>query len=389
MKKVLHVITRLDRGGSAINTLATCTGLAGKYNTLLVCGLSLESNMTDEEERSLKKDMDQAVSRGVRVMTLPSLVRPIRPWQDIRALVFLIRLMVREKPDIVHTHTSKAGLLGRLAAFCARVPVVIHTPHGHIFFGHFNWLASRLFIMLERFLGLFTHRLVALTQGEKNDYLDLRVAAPESLVTIHSGVDVARFGQGAEKREKARKSLGIDPGAKVVGTVGWLLPIKGPGHLLKAMGRVWETHPEAMLVFVGQGPLQAELSRQADQVGQQDKVLFPGWTSHVEDILPGFDVFCLPSLNEGMGRVIVEAMAAGLPVVASEVGGIPDLVEDGRTGFLCGPGDLAGISEAIARLFDDPEKAREMGEQGRIKSACFSLDAMLSKLDALYEEVMP
>jgi glycosyltransferase involved in cell wall biosynthesis len=384
LNKIFHIITRLDRGGSAENTLLTCLGLAEKYELVLVHGLSLESHMTDWEKQSVDSRIKEAMERGVNVIPVISLVRRISPFRDLQALFYLWRLMIREKPDLVHTHTSKAGILGRWAAWLGRVPIIVHTAHGHVFYGHFGPLASRFFVLLERFMALITDRMIALTVGERNDYIKSSVSRPDRIVNIHSGVEIDHYMSVRVNIEEKKKSLGISSRGLVVGTVGWLLPIKGPMHLLNAMESVWQDYPEATLVFVGKGDLEAELRAKALQMGVSGRVKFLGWRDDIPEIMKILDVFVLPSLNEGMGRVLVEAMAAGRPVVASRVGGIPDLVKHGENGFLVEPGDENGVSAAIKKLLADKIMRDQMGEKGRIMAQAFSVENMVDKIDSLY-----
>jgi glycosyltransferase involved in cell wall biosynthesis len=229
---------------------------------------------------------------------------------------------------------------------------------------------------------------VALTQGEKNDYIEMSVCAPEKLLTIHSGVDVQQFlsanGRGVQKR----RSLGLKPTDAVIGFVGWLLPIKGPEYLLKAMNTVWPEKPDTALVLVGKGDLDVELRAEALAKNVNGKVKFLGWRPDINELMPIFDMLVLPSLNEGMGRVLVEAMAAGKPVVASRVGGIPDLVKDGETGYLVPPADERALAEAILKLLNDRDRAKVMGQRGKERCQQFSLEAMIAKLDNLYSDLI-
>ena len=386
-KKILHIITRLDMGGSAQNTLQTCKKLCGRYETVLVHGLSYESRMTDREKRIIEDGVEDVKAKGVRVIPLPAMVRSIRPIKDLKALLSMVRLIFKEKPDIVHTHSSKAGILGRLAAKIAGVPHIIHTPHGHVFYGHFGPFVSRLFLWIEKFFSKFTDRMVALTDGEKNDYINLSVCPPAKIFKIHSGVNIEQFMNSNGNRVQKRRSLGLDQNGAVIGFVGWLLPIKGPGHLLKAMDDVWHAYPETYLVLVGKGDLDLELRAEALRKSLNGRVKFLGWRDDVDEIIPLFDILVLPSLNEGMGRVLVEAMAAAKPVVASRVGGIPDLVRDGETGYLVPPADEKALADGIKKLLAAPENAKQMGLRGREHCRQFSLEAMIDKLDRLYSEL--
>jgi glycosyltransferase involved in cell wall biosynthesis len=381
---VLHILTRLDMGGSARNTLLTCSGLAGRYRMVLVHGLARESAMSAAEEAAVAAARREAVRRGVALIPLAALVRAVRPLQDARALVSLVRIIRAERPDIVHTHTSKAGILGRLAARLAGVRPIVHTPHGHVFYGHFGPSAARTFLALERCFARFTDRLVALTEGERRDYLALGVGSAETTCVIPSGVDLEAFAAAAAGAAAVKSSLGLDPGSQVVGFVGWLLPVKGPLNLLNAMAAVWERHPGAVLVFAGKGAQEAELRARARALGAGGRVQFLGWREDVAVLLKGFDLLVLPSLNEGMGRVLVEAMAAGVPVVASRTGGIPDLVRHEETGLLVEPGDTAGLSAAVSRLLASPAEAGRLARAGRRHCRRFGLDRMLEKLDDLY-----
>jgi len=382
--KVIHIITRLDRGGSAQNTLLTCHELSQRYEMVLVHGLSLESQMTDWERQSVDSRIGKAEESGVKMIPIPSLVRRIDPLQDLRAFFSLWRLMIRERPSIVHTHTSKPGILGRWAAKITGVPIIVHTPHGHVFYGHFGPLASRFFLIAERFTASITDRMVALTEGERKDYIAFSVSNPDKITTIHSGVEIDRYMTAEVNIEDKKKSLGLSTKGLVVGTVGWLLPIKGPIYLLNAMARIWQSHPETRLVFVGKGELEDRLRTEASGMGVSDKVTFLGWRDDIPEIMQTLDIFVLPSLNEGMARVLVEAMTAGRPIVASRAGGIPDLVKDGQNGFLVDPGDVNGLSSAIRRLLVDKKMRDEMGRRGRTIARNFSVEEMAQKIDALY-----
>ncbi len=385
--KVIHIITRLDRGGSAQNTLLTCQELSRKYEVVLAHGLSLESKMTDWERHSVESQIEEARKHGLRDITIPSLVRRIDPVRDIRAFFAIWRLLIREKPAIVHTHTYKAGILGCWAAKMAGVPIIIHTPHGHIFFGHFKPLVSRFFMMIEKLTACMVDRMVALTEGERRDYVTCTVAKPEKITTIHSGVNTDRFMKVKVDSEGKKRSLGLNPEAPVVGTVGWLLPIKGPIYLLRAMAEVWQSHPGIQLVYVGKGDLEKDVRGEAYRTGVSEKVKFLGWRDDIPEIMQVLDIFVLPSLNEGMGRVLVEAMASGKPIVASNVGGIPDLVKDGQNGFLVGPGDVNGLSLAMKKLIEDEELRVKVGAKGRAMAQSYGLEQMIRKINELYSSL--
>jgi glycosyltransferase involved in cell wall biosynthesis len=391
--RVLHVITRLDMGGSAQEALQTVLALDPQcYQVVLIKGDTAESAMISTELQRVNQQLAVASDKGVELINLPSLVRRISPWNDLRAFVLIWSIIRRYKPHIVHTHTSKAGVLGRLAAWLARVPVIIHKPHGHVFYGHFSPSLSRFFLHIERLLGRITDHIVALTPMEARDYLTLRVLTSDKISIIHSGVDVHRFIAGAKQRTRKRKELGIPADSMVIGYVGWLIPIKGVTHLVNAMVRVAEKYPKSILVLVGKGDEKGEeeikLKEQVENLRLNDKVYFLGWRSDVDEIMGCFDIFVLPSSNEGMGRVLVEAMAAGLPVVASRVGGIPDLIKDGQNGILVPPADAIALGNGIAALLEDKAKRKRMGQAGTKMCRQYSTEAMVERIDGLYRELL-
>jgi glycosyltransferase involved in cell wall biosynthesis len=246
--------------------------------------------------------------------------------------------------------------------------------------------------MVERLLSRITDHVVALTPMEARDYLALRVLTAEKISIIHSGVELNRYHITTKKRQQKKKELGISPDSLVVGFVGWLIPIKGVTYLVNAMARIVEQHSKNLLVLVGKGDDKGEeeikLKEQVERAGLADKVRFLGWRPDVDEIMGCFDIFVLPSLNEGMGRVLVEAMAAGLPIVASRVGGIPDLVKDGENGLLVPPADTSALEKAISSLLHDGARRKRMGKAGKKMCGPYSAEAMVEQIDVLYTELL-
>jgi glycosyltransferase involved in cell wall biosynthesis len=391
--KIIHIITRMDMGGSAQNTLLTALHHDSKhYNVWLIKGSTLESAMTKAETELVEDQLETAQKQGIEIIDIPSLVRRISPINDLRGLVALFRHILKIQPHIVHTHTSKAGLLGRLAAWLARVPTIIHTPHGHVFYGHFGNSLSRIFLQMEKLLGRITHHHIALTPEEGKDYLNLGVAKSNNLSVIHSGVDLNCFRQSATESNTKREELAIPSDSLVVGYVGWLIPIKGVTYLVKAMAEVVQRHPNSLLLMAGKGDEKGvdeiKLKEQVENLGLADNVRFLGWRPDVDKIMGCIDIFVLPSLNEGMGRVLVEAMSAGLPIVASRVGGIPDLIKDGQNGLLVPPADASALAKAISDLLADQEERIRMGEAGKEMCHPYSVEAMVEQIDDLYKDLL-
>ncbi len=374
--RIAHIITRLDPGGSSESTLLTAAAFGPPdFESWLVHGPSRSGPATGDAPAALG---------SVRFAEIPTLRRKVDPLGDARALLALYRLLRRGGFDIVHTHTSKAGFLGRLAARLARVPRILHTPHGHVFHGYFGPAATRAFIALERWAAGFTERIITLTDAEAAQHLAQGVGRPGQFVTIPSGVDLARVRAVAAAGRPVRGALGLGADTPLIGAVSRLASVKGITHLVGAMPEILRRCPGAHLLLAGDGEERPALEAQAAALGVADRVRFLGFREDATAVIAALDVFALPSLNEGMGRVLVTAMALGVPVVAARVGGVPDVVEDGRQGLLVPPTDPAALAEAIAAILGDGMRAAAMGAMGRARAERFSLEVMLGRLDRLY-----
>ena len=392
MKKtrVLHIITRLDKGGSAETTLLTVSLLnREKYEVFLIHGFTLESNMGPKENEAVQHDLAMARDKGVRISVIPSLVRRLSFTNDILAFISIYRLIKRIKPHIVHTHTSKAGVLGRLAAYLAGVPIIIHTPHGHVFHSYYGLILTNIFVFAEKISSFTTDMIVALTEKEKDEHMEKGIASTKKYTIIHSGVKLVYFANMRIDIKARKKELEIPPGYNVVGTIGRLVPIKGYKYLISAAKKIVEEVDKTVFVIVGDGYLKLELEKYAEALGVRKNIIFTGWRADSSDILYLFDIFVLPSLNEGMGRVIIEAMALGKPVVASSVGGILDLIKDSKNGILVPPRNSDALGNAILQLIRNKDLAEELGNNGKaMVYPEFDISVMLKKIENLYESLL-
>ena len=393
--QVAHIITRLCRGGAQENTFHTVRLLgatrAGEGTSPLqsIKGVSssyevdLISGPTMGPEGSLEPKI---IAAGIPIVRASHLVRPARPWDDVIALRELTDIIRRGRYDIVHTHTSKAGFLGRWAARRAGVPHIVHTPHGHVFDGYFWQPVTQLYIRLEQWAARFTDRMIALTDDEIETYLRHGIGTRRQYTVISSGIELEPFLEAHAYRDTIREELGVRD-AIVIGAVGRLEPVKGFDDLLSAAEQVRREIPNACFVIVGQGSREAELRRQSAPLG--DAVRFLGYREDIAHIMAGCDIIAVPSRNEGMGRVVVEAGAAGLPVVATAVGGLPHVVDHERTGILTPPGDARSLADALVRLARDPALRAAMGEAARRKMIpAFGVGAMVSAIETVYDELM-
>jgi glycosyltransferase involved in cell wall biosynthesis len=386
-RTVIHVITRLDWGGSAQNTLLTAVGHdRSRFVPLVVAGLA-EPGDAQGGRGATAENVARLEQAGVQWQILPALTRTISPLKDWTAFKQLVALFEQERPDIVHTHTSKAGLLGRLAARRAGVPVVVHTPHGHVFYGHFGRLASWVFLQIERLLAKRTTWMIALTEAERDEHLVRGVGRADRFAVVPSGVDLARFRQAGDRAGRRPEGFGCPSDAVVAGSIGWLTPVKGHRVLLEAAALLRREWPRLHVVIVGSGPLRDELERLARTRGILETVRFLGARTDVSDCLAGMDLYVQPSLNEGMGRALIEAMAAGRPVIASRVGGIPAIVQDRKTGLLVPADDPAALARALDELLRKPDWAVELGAAARAGiGEHFGQEAMVRAIESVYEQ---
>lgn len=377
--RVAHIITRLCKGGAQENTFHTVR-LANRDRF----DVDLISGPTSGVEGSIE---DAIIAAGIPILREPDLVREPSLLRDARAYRALLRRFREARYDIVHTHTSKAGLLARLAARRAGVPLLVHTPHGNVFHGYFSRPVTRFFIALERYAAKRTNAIIELTAGGVEEHLEQGIGRREQFRVIFSGVDFAPFDAAPAQREAMRGALGYAPDEILIGGVGRLEPVKGFSYFVVAAGAIARELPQARFLLVGAGSQEQALRDAAAPLGS--KFRFLGLRDDVPPIMAALDVLVVPSLNEGMGRVLLEAGAAQVPVVASRVGGIPDLLCDNETGLLVPPRDAAAIADAVLRLARDPERSEAMGRAARENAVPhYSLETMVRRIEALYEELL-
>ncbi|HOE65761.1 MAG TPA: glycosyltransferase family 4 protein [Candidatus Hydrogenedentes bacterium] len=377
--RVAHIITRLCQGGAQENTLHTARlHDRGRYEVDLLCGRIVGGEASIE---------DKAASYGVGIVRVPDLVRPLAPWRDVRALHQLERLIRKGRYDIVHTHTSKAGYLGRWAAARAGTPIVVHTPHGHVFDGYFPVPLTRLFVRLERRAAKWTDRIIALTPQGVEEHLAEGIGRPDQYVDIFSGIDLEPFEAAIRNRDAMRAALGYGRDEALIGAAGRLEPVKGFAYFVEAARLVCAQAPHARMLLAGRGPLDRVLRAQAADMG--DRFRFLGFRDDLPDVLAALDIFVLPSINEGMGRVLLECGAAGVPAVATAVGGVPNIVHDGATGLLTPPRNAQALACNILGLVQDAGLRHRMGMAARGHVAPrYGIETMVRKIESLYEELI-
>jgi glycosyltransferase involved in cell wall biosynthesis len=382
--RVLRVIARLNMGGPALHVTYLARGLASRgYETTLVAGdvARGEESMAFVAERA-----------GVEIVPLPGLSRELSPLRDAVAAWRVAQIIRRVRPDIVHTHTAKAGAVGRMAALLAgpgRRPVVVHTFHGHVLRGYFGRVGTLLFRAIETVLARTTDRLVAVSPAVRDELVALRVAPERKFSVVRLGIELeprVRFdGDAAEVRR--RHGIGADK--FVVGWFGRMTAVKRTEDLLTMLAGVRERGVDALLLLVGDGDDRERLEQRAHDLGLARSCLFVGYQ---EDVAPWYaicDAVVLTSASEGTPVTIIEALAAGRPVVATRVGGVPDVVEEGETGFLVRPGDTHALAERLEILARNPERRAAMGAAGRERVLRrYAVDRLVDDIDALYRALL-
>ena len=334
--------------------------------------------------------IDLVKSNNMKVRTFNNLVQPLHPLKDLMALMNLICFLKKNPYHIVHTHNSKAGFLGRLAAKLAGTTVIIHTVHGFAFHDQEPLYRQILFRSLERLASRWCDKMIFISQPLIDWALRERIVGKEKILRVYSGIELDLFRPvTGERKNRIRKKWKLKRNDAVIGIVSKLWDGKGHAVLINAFKELKKEIKDARLVIVGEGYLYDELLRMVDMHCLKDSVLFTGFQMDVSEIISTFDVAVLPSFFEGMGRVLLEAMAMEKPVVASRVGGIPDLLEHGINGFLVRPGNVEELTEALKKILTDKGLAESMGKQGRkrIKEQ-FSADVMAQSVEKLYRELL-
>jgi glycosyltransferase involved in cell wall biosynthesis len=383
--RVLRVIARLNMGGPALHVAYLTAGLADRgYRTTLVAG---ELSRGEESMAFVAEQLD------VPVATVSELGREISPLRDAIATVRLARLIRSERPQILHTHTAKAGTVGRVAAVLAgsrRPPIVVHTFHGHVLRGYFGPLRSLFFRVLERWLAARTTVLVAVSPQVRDDLVALRVAPPERFVVIRLGIELdERVAADQDGRAESRRYLGIPEERFAVGWIGRMTGVKRTDDVLVAFKHLRDRGVDAVLCLVGDGPDRAHLEQRAHELGVVRDTLFLGYQENVAPFYAAFDALVLPSGNEGTPVSAIEALAAGRPVVATRVGGVPDVVREGEDGFLVEAGATEDLAERLAELARDPGLRERMGKQGRARVLPrYAVDRLVDDVDRLYRSLL-
>jgi glycosyltransferase involved in cell wall biosynthesis len=373
--KVAHIITRLELGGAQQNTLYCCAHHdRKKYDVLLISGVG---GQLDAEAKKIK---------DCKTYFLPELKHPVRPLWDLKALGRMTEILKEEKVDLIHTHSSKAGILGRLAAKKAGVPVIIHTVHGWGFYPGQFFLLRWFYEVLERWAARFTDVIIAVSEENKQAGLAAGIGREDQYRVIHSGIDPSQYRLSFFSARRARAKL-KSKGLPSVLVLSNFKAQKSPLDVVEVADALRSKLPYVRFLWAGDGPLFGKVEQEIKARGLGRHFLLLGWRKDIAELLAAGDVLLLTSVYEGLPRVVLQAMAAEKPVVATAVSGTPEAVQQGITGYLNEPHDTAGLAESLFRILKEPALARKMGKAGRkALQGSFLIDEMLTQIEQVYEK---
>ena len=380
--RVAHIITRMIIGGAQENTLFNCLDLIRDYHddVLLITGPTLGPE---------GKLLDQGRAGGLPIRELTALRRPIHPLRDALAYRQLKKVLHQFRPDVVHTHSAKGGMLGRAAAWRLKVPLVVHTVHGAPFHPYQHPLARQFFIRLERWAARRCHHLISVANAMTDLMVEARVSPREKFTTIYSGMDVEPFIACRQQADHARHELGFAPDDVVIGKIARLFHLKGHEYLIEAAQAVVASNPRVRFLLVGDGILREQFEQRIAELGMARAFRFVGLVppERVPYYLSAMDVLVHTSLREGLARTLPQALIAGKPVVSYDVDGAREVVLPGETGFLLPPKSIVPLAEALLALADDGGLRRRLGEEGaRRFTDQFRHQTMTHRIRQLYQE---
>jgi glycosyltransferase involved in cell wall biosynthesis len=385
--KILRVIARLNIGGPARHVILLNRGLAGAgHSTVLVHGRVAPGEAGLEH---------LATRERLQTIRIPELSRRVSPFNDLRALLHLIALMFRESPDVVHTHTAKAGTLGRIAAVAFNLTrsrrrrcLVVHTFHGHVLEAYFSPGVSRLVRVAERGLAALSDRIITISERQRADISRrFRISRDGKTLVVPLGLDLCELLAAPPTAPHLRQALGIPIGDIVIGYVGRFVPVKDLGTLVRAFALALRQQPNLWLMLAGDGPSRGDVEAGARHAGVTGRTRLLGWNEDLPRIYAAMDVCALSSLAEGTPVSIIEAMAAGKVVAATNVGGVADVVEDEVTGVLTPPGDAEALASALVRLARNPQARQRMGAAGRERARNrYTAERLVRDVEHLYRE---
>ena len=379
--RILRIIARLNIGGPAIHvTLLTEKLAPPDYESTLLTG----SISAEEGDMSY-----YAEQHGIEPIVLAELGREINPLRDLLTIWKVYRVIRELNPHVVHTHTAKAGFVGRIAAKMAGVPVIVHTFHGHVFRGYFSPLVTQIFIWIERITARMSDTVITLTEGLRTELADeYHITRRARITVLPLGLDLQRFADTPRKNGSFRAHWNIPADAPLIGIVGRLVPVKNHALFLQAAAKIRTVLPDARFVIVGDGELRADLEAQIEALGLRDCVQITGWITETASVYSDLDALVISSINEGTPVTVIEAIAAGCPVVATRVGGLADLLEGGALGALVPSENAQALTDAIVNTIQSPPAPADLARAQHLMLDRYGIDRLVSDMDNLYRALL-
>lgn len=382
--RIVHIITRMIVGGAQENTRFNCLDLVRDYgdDVTLITGPSLGA------EGSL---LDKYQDPDLKTILVPELIRSIRPWTDFRAARILQKHLTQLRPDVVHTHSAKAGILGRSVAWKLKIPCVVHTVHGAPFHPYQAWPVRKLYQICERWAARRCHRLISVADAMTDLLVEAKIAERSKFVTIYSGMDIEPFLNADQNRLQLRKDLGIRPEDIVVGKIARLFHLKGHQYLLACAQRVVQADPRIRFLLVGDGILRESLEKEIASMGLKNHFIFTGLVPphEIPDLIGAMDMLMHVSLREGLARALPQALLAGKPVISYDIDGAKEVVIEDQTGILLPPKSTQPLGDAILKLANDADLRTRLGLQGRLLcQERFGHQSMTKQIRRLYQQIL-
>jgi glycosyltransferase involved in cell wall biosynthesis len=380
MKKInlLYIITKLEFGGAQKQLLLLARHLdERRYNLFL---LTAKVGLLIDEAVSIK---------GLKLKTFKALERSINPIRDLLAVFEIYFFIKRNNIDIVHTHSSKAGILGRWAAKFSGAKVIIHTVHGWSFNDCQNAILRKIFIILERLTAKITDRLIVVSHADKQKGIRNRIGEQKKYILVRYGINPDEFISNIEERQKARKGLGLVDGELLVGMISCFKPQKAPQDFIKLAALVNKIYPQIKFLLIGDGILRKKIEKTIKKFNLNGCIILTGWRRDIPELLSAIDIFVLTSLWEGLPIAVLEAMASGKPVIATDTGGVSEIIKSGINGYLVERRDIKAIRDKIIALLKDQDLKIKMGENAReILNSDFRSESAVFKTQNLYEDLI-
>ena len=380
--KILRIISRLNIGGPSIHVINLNKGLDKKvFQSLLLCG-----NISDGE----KSMYNEAKKSGIKLISIPELTNEHSlNLKDLKALLKIYLIIKKYKPDIVHTHTAKAGLIGRIAAHLALTPKIVHTYHGHVLHSYFSRPKTYLLRFMEKLLALISDSLIVVSDKIKTELISYKISKPSKFNIIKLGFNLDPFLNNTLLKDNLKKELSLPNDSNLIGIVGRIVPIKNHKLFIEAAAKVVAQKENTYFLIVGDGPLRKNIEKLSYELNINKNTIFTGWRNDLPLIYASLDILVCSSNNEGTSVSVIEGMASGCPVITTRVGGHPDIISDGNNGYLIEPQNIDSLTKKMLQILNNPKQSAHLKENARLDAKNnFSLENLINNIENHYDDLL-